>query len=196
MLIQQPTLYRHEIIWRSLPRARPWNKRAVSAVRRIVVHRSDIVLASNGQLGPGEADCAQFYIDDPGHKWRGHPYHFAVLEDGSVWQTNALDRVTAGAKGFNTTSVHIRVRGCFITERPTILQHAAVAMLCSDLCCRFGFNVGAIVRHQDLHPWKQCPGRQFDMDRLRHAVAMDFKGAPHGLPILSVGQAWWDVAEK
>ena len=191
-----PFPYHHEVIWRSLPRLRPWPVRRIERIKRVIVHRSDIVAASKGRYTGTERGCALYYQKSKG--WAGTPYHFSVLEDGSVWQTAALDRLTNGAAPFNTTSVHVRVRGDFRKHfRPTIVQFAATAMLCSDLCLTLGLDAKRCVRHGPglINPVKQCPGKRFDIAALQRAVDLDLRGEDHDLSVLSTGEAWWDSKE-
>ena len=185
--------YRHEVVVDQLPRSEVgWRKWSLHRIRRTVIHRC--------LVGETPRDVARYFIDEVG--WPGHPYHFQVwLEPGqgiTVSQTAALNEVTNGVAGANTTSVHVMVEGDFRKAVPVDDLFYGAACLAADLR---GFGCGGrVVRgHSETTLWlpkkyqtmKKCPGAGFDMVALRRVVERISMGNETGLPVLPVGKAWW-----
>ena len=175
-----------------LRRRRPWKRRSVSKIVRVVVHRCDINVASKGRMGNDPYSCSAWFAG-PDMRWPGHPYHFDVDPMGKVWQTNDLDRLCWGAKFWNAGALHIRVEGDFRVVPCPPVQRAAVAMLCCDLLGNLGLGPSAVVGHSELSPhgYKRCPGDAFEVQELRKLVLMSMAGSVAGVPWRPRHEAWW-----
>ena len=190
-MITLPFPYQHEVIFNALPHSEMgWRRRPLHAIRGVNIHRCSVADSVDG--------IARWYMQHKG--WAGIPYHFTIdPRDGDpiVYQTSPLTAWTAGIAGYNYKGVHVAVIGDWRTEAPSDLVLCAAACLSADL---LGFGVGRDIKgHSErslslVKKWwttKQCPGRMFDLDRVRKTAENILQGNESGLPVLPVSEPWW-----
>lgn len=88
----------------------------------------------------------------------GIGYHFIIDTDGSVTRGRDIECVGAHAKGYNSISIGICLRGNFEVEKPTTAQTVAMVDLIKDIRKRFPNT--KITYHKDLNA-TACPGKNF-----------------------------------
>jgi len=199
----RPTLYR----------SRPWKRRSMPRVCRVVIHRNTI--------SPDPYEVARFYR---GEGWPGHPYHLHLPKVGPVYLCNDLESLTYGVAGYNATSIHVLCEGDFRVERPSKEQFSRAAALTVDLLAwlqfQFGRGLGivsadslketwwrgrrgrpaCVQSHSETTLWgpkkwmskKRCPGKRWDMNEFRNVVVRMMRGDTFDLPVLPTGRPWWE----
>lgn len=125
-----------------------------------------------------------------GWTWGG--YHFTVAQDGTVqamrptWVQGAHCRVG----GMNRRSLGVCLLGHGDYQSPTPAQYGALVDLVSTLVVAYGIAVqgvrfpflGGVIGHREAYDVadepraKTCPGRLFDLDAFRDAVALEVEG--------------------
>jgi N-acetyl-anhydromuramyl-L-alanine amidase AmpD len=121
----------------------------------------------------------------------GIGYHYFVRKDGSVWQGRPDDVVGAHAgtkNGYNTHSVGICFEGEY-QEKDKVMPDAqmkAGAELIRYLLEKYP-NC-SILRHQDVSPTTDCPGKNFPFAALKAAgleKPEDNSGLPDDLDLIA-----------
>ena len=131
----------------SLPKGKgTYKKRKLTDVTGIVIHHS----ASD--FG-GPVDFANWHIK---RGWPGIGYHFVILTDGTVNQTNELDTISYHVKDKNTPNIGICLVGNLSHHPPTASQLSSLKQLINHINTAVGRNL--VVRgHRDLQA-TECPG--------------------------------------
>ncbi|MFB5660753.1 N-acetylmuramoyl-L-alanine amidase [Alteribacillus sp. HJP-4] len=97
-----------------------YHKRDLSAVRQIVIHHS--ATSSGTSLA-----FANFHINH--HDWPGIGYHYVILKNGIVQETQKLTTVSYHVSSHNLKSIGICLVGDFTTHSPPLKQYAAAVEL-------------------------------------------------------------------
>ena len=124
---------------------------SVRKIKRIVVHCTDTRPSVS-------VDHVMQIFKQRG--WRNPGYHYLVKPDGSVVPILPEAEIANGAKGYNSTSIHVAyIGGRNASNRNectlTLAQNEALFTLCRDLLGRYP---GAeLVSHYELNPMKGCP---------------------------------------
>lgn len=121
--------------------------------------------------------------------WDELGYHFVIgngtdsrdgqVEAGSRWQKQKHGAHCATlSRQFNEAGIGVCLVGDFQQpgSRPTERQWAALVKLCRFLAREHGITAERIIGHRHAQasegePTTDCPGRNFDLDSLRRAVA-------------------------
>jgi len=149
-----------------LPQARPWAHRALSRIRRIVIHHSAAPPPSDTP-----AQLRAFARHHIAQGYRGLAYHFAVDQRGAVYKCNALSSLTSHAKGGNSDSIGIVLLGNFdahtmgkrelLPSLPTAAQMRAARELVERICAGTP-SIERVMAHRDVKGSRTaCPGRYF-----------------------------------
>jgi len=103
--------------------------------------------------------------------WKGVGYHKILLRDGRIQQGRADNERGAHCPGWNDRSLGICCIGNFEVTWPTQRQWASLERACAILCQRHSIPALLIYGHKEvsLKP-TACPGRNFDLNRLREEV--------------------------
>lgn len=150
------------------PPGRPF----VRPIRAIVIHHS--ATADSGTLSWGAIE--RYHVDENG--WDAVGYHagaemvrdtYQVLlgrpvnRTGAHVGTRAADRVP-----WNHATLGFCFVGNYDAEEPPLeLLEVAAHRWIVPTMASLGLSVRDLVPHRELDPRKSCPGRLFDMDRLR-----------------------------
>lgn len=172
-----------------------YDTRAVSAIKRIVVH------TSNWDTTPkklAEYDITPYYIVD-GEKIYNHisktgcpaiTYHECVMDDGTVYSTLPYQQVSWHAGAWNPGSLGICMMYVAKNKKtgkdeyaPSEKMMRSLQTRLGDICLRLGLTPDKVVGHRELKGtgWipgkgsrkyrKTCPGMKVDLDKLRTNVA-------------------------
>lgn len=137
-------------------------------IQRIVVH---CTASAEGQEMTKEALVNYFLLQPPfGKGWQHLGYHFLVHLNGEVDQLQPLNldgwidetEIANGAKGFNSTSIHVAYVGGLASDKVTpkdtrtTPQKKALRKLISQL--KKQYSVTQVLGHRDLPGVKKaCP---------------------------------------
>ena len=86
-----------------------------------------------------------------------------------------LDKVGAHTRGRNHDGIGICCVGNFDIEPPSVKQWQLLVKLCKSLSYTFNIVLSNIKGHCDFSE-KSCPGKMFDMQRLRDDIARSVIG--------------------
>lgn len=136
-----------------------YGRRALSQIVRYVIHHS-------ATSGGDPWSFARYHVENNG--WPGIGYHFVIMPDGTIYQTNALETISYGVENMNTGSVNTCLVGNFEVTKPTAPQLTAVVELHKRLAAQLGQK--PIVGHNDLKQTTKCPGKNLDPDKISEMV--------------------------
>ncbi len=139
---------------RTLPHseAKVYATRPLTDIKTLIVHHT----AVPATVGP--AAIARYHVKERG--WPGIGYHFMIMADGTIDQTNSLQTISYHAQKANASSIGIAFAGNFMGAGPTIGQLSAGAALLSYLVQLLGLPLESIKGHRDFVA-TQCPGDQW-----------------------------------
>jgi N-acetyl-anhydromuramyl-L-alanine amidase AmpD len=129
-----------------------YETRDLNKITRIVIHHSS---------GPETQD-----IDDlinkqcENRKWPGCGYHYIIAFDGTIYQTNKLNKIVNGVRNFNTPSIHICMVGNFSQIEPSKAQYYSLRLLTRQLRKEVT-TIEIINLHKDKNR-THCPGKNFN----------------------------------
>lgn len=133
----------------------------------IVLHCSD----TEDGFGTDREAIRKYHVEV--NHWDDIGYHF-VLE--RIANSYALlpgrdpKLIGAHVRGHNANSIGLCVVGKYDDHLPDETFFAAVSAL-SELCMMYGLTAAAIKGHRELDSNKTCPGKAWDLDKVRRAVA-------------------------
>lgn len=133
-----------------------------------VIHHS---MTAQHLKGSNPNSFANTHIDTNG--WSGIAYPFVIMPDGTIYQTDDLDRRTNHAGNTNTRSIGTCLVGDFrkegAKEKPTKEQLESLYLLNKELFKELP-NMKYVKGHQECpgYSWKNCPGDMWDY---RDAIA-------------------------
>lgn len=119
-----------DVIGKYQQKGRIWFDRT-TPIKKITVHHT-----ASRYAGSDNAVLTALMNDHIKNDWPGLSYHFVILEDGSIYQINSLDKVT-WHDGVNWDSIGIVVHGYFhptYNANPTKKQLESLDWLLDNLC--------------------------------------------------------------
>lgn len=134
-------------------KSKTYSVRNLREIRNLVIHHT----AAAPTVGP-EA-IARYHVTKL--DWPGIGYHFVIMADGAIYQTNHLEAVSYHARSANQTSVGIALAGNLMAVGPTDAQLASAGKLLAYLLTLLGLSRESIRAHKDFVP-TACPGDQWD----------------------------------
>jgi N-acetyl-anhydromuramyl-L-alanine amidase AmpD len=140
----------------SLPKheTEEYETRPIEDIRYLVIHHSAV------PAFVGAKSIAAYHVRR--HEWPGIGYHFVVAEDGTVYQTNALETKSYHAVKANPYGVGICFLGNFTNTAPPQAQVQTGAHLVAWLMGELDLPIESIKGHKDLMG-TACPGKQWLM---------------------------------
>ena len=140
-LVPQPQLLN---VVDSLPRhaTLKYDTRTLDKIENIVVHHT----AVPGTIGPKE--IARYQANVRG--WPGIGYHFVIMPDGTIYQTNRLESTSFHARQANPTSIGVAFAGNFDSAIPTEAQLQSGGRLMAWLLQTLKLDTTAIKGHRDF----------------------------------------------
>jgi hypothetical protein len=130
-----------------------YQTRPLSDIQNLVVHHT----AGPADVGP-EA-IARYHIQQRG--WPGIGYHFVIMGDGAIYQTNRLETISYQAQTANPTSLGIAFAGNLMSVGPTNDQLVSGGRLLAYLMQALGLTSSSIKGHKNFVV-TACPGDQWD----------------------------------
>jgi LysM repeat protein len=166
----------------------------------IVIHHS---LTAMHLKGSNPHAFANTHIDTNG--WHGCAYPFVIMPDGTIYQTDDLDRRTYHAGNTNTRSIGICVVGDFRKgkEKPTQAQMESLYLTVKAVKKELP-RINRVIGHQECpgYSWKNCPGDNWDYRRVisgELVTSDDGVAAPTPLPgkyTIQDGDTFWSIAKE
>jgi LysM repeat protein len=172
----------------------------------IVIHHS---LTPMKAAGSTPQAFANHHIDANG--WHGCAYPFVITWDGTIHQTDDLDRRTYHAGNTNTRSIGICVAGDFRKgkEKPSQAQLDSLYLLVKELKEELP-KLKTVLGHQECpgYSWKNCPGDNWnykDVIAGRGVTVTPENPAPtkavqpERLPdtyVVQEGDTFWSIAKE
>ncbi len=159
--------------------------RTRSDIRMIVVHHSGVPASITAQK------IADFRVNQS--QWAGIGFHFFVLPDGTIQQTNKLTTISRHAGDQDEESVGVTFAGNFTTDTPTAQQIVQGGHLIAWLVRSLNLSAGDVVGHKAIAS-TPCPGTDWESSTgwgasLRQTVARWLSGAvPTGAPSVTESQ--------
>jgi N-acetylmuramoyl-L-alanine amidase len=147
--------------------------RRVSAPTHIMVHHS---LTADDEALSWQAIRAYHTVFN---KWDDIGYHYGVEKLGNEYEVLGgrpeSDVAAACREGkMNEKAIHVCCVGNFdkVPPSPQLLAKLVKYVLV-PLVKRYKIPWGNIIAHRDYAGYKTCPGRLFDMDKLRELVKLE-----------------------
>jgi LysM repeat protein len=165
----------------------------------IVIHHS---LTPKYAKGSTPEAFANFHIDNNG--WHGCAYPFVITHDGTIHQTDDLDRRNYHAGNTNDRSIGICVAGDFRKgkEKPTQAQLESLYLLVDEIQKEHP-QLSRVLGHQECpgYAWKNCPGDGWNFRKVLDGtlVVSDDVKSPADLPdayIVQEGDTFWSIAKE
>jgi N-acetyl-anhydromuramyl-L-alanine amidase AmpD len=129
-----------------------YNTRRLADIQHLIIHHSAVAPTAGPQR------IADYHVSKL--DWPGIGYHYVVGDDGTLYQTNALETVSYHAVDANPTGVGICFLGSFMKQVPPQAQLRAGAHLVAWLMQELGLSLGAVKGHQEVVDTR-CPGDQW-----------------------------------
>jgi hypothetical protein len=109
--------------------------------------------------------------------WRDIGYHYLLEVVGYGNGKRSLELIVGRPEteqasacpqgGMNVAAIHYCVVGAFDDAAPSDEVYEKLARHLRSACERYGIPVENIVGHHDFNAGKTCPGRLFDLERVR-----------------------------
>ena len=142
-----------------LQKGRSWYQRKESNIKKITIHHS--AMRQDGRQ-TNDSVLQTIMSVHSGHGWPGLSYHFCIMPDGSIYQTNNFSDIT-WHDTINDDSIGILVHGYFhpeVNDRPTNKQLVSLKELLDWLCTQnpaFPASQKDVVGHRERSA-TACPG--------------------------------------
>lgn len=136
--------------------------------RYIIVHHS---LTKDGSTVSWGA-IRRYHTEVRG--WKDIGYHFGIElvgRDFEIFVGRTLDEPGAHTKGHNHEGIGICVVGNFDLVPPHPAAWAKLVKLIKWLMQEYNIPPENVKGHREFAPYKTCPGKRFDLDRLREEVS-------------------------
>lgn len=171
----------------------------------IVIHHSLTAMKLKGSTPEAFANT---HIDSNG--WHGCAYPFVITWDGTIYQTDDLDRRTYHAGNTNTRSIGVCVAGDFRKgkEKPTQEQMESLYLLVEALQEELP-KLKIILGHQECpgYSWKNCPGDGWDFRKVIDGTLVSADDAAHNLVptkteklpdayVVQEGDTFWSISRE
>jgi N-acetyl-anhydromuramyl-L-alanine amidase AmpD len=127
--------------------------RTLEQIRDLIIHHT----AVSPDVGP--EIIARYHVRSKG--WPAIGYHFLVMSDGTVFQTNRLRSISYHARQANASSVGIAFAGNLMGIEPTAAQLRSGGRLLAYLMRKLELHEDSVKGHKDFVP-TSCPGNQWD----------------------------------
>lgn len=150
-------------VYQSLPKhpRKRYIRRPIRQIRTIVVHHSATT------SGSPEA-YARYHVNNLG--WPGIGYHYVIQPDGQVYKTGAITGVRYHATVANGYGIGICLTGNFDLGPPKEAAWEALIELIRHLRSALPWGLKVIGHREVPGTHKSCPGKRFDLDRLRESL--------------------------
>lgn len=106
--------------------------------------------------------------------WEDIGYHFGIEIINNIPEVlvgRGLNKVGAHTRGENVESIGICFVGNFdIIEPPQEVLDIALDRIIIPLCEIFELSAKDIYGHRDFCPYKTCPGKLFDLERIKEPI--------------------------
>jgi len=137
--------------------------------RYILIHHS---LTKDSKTVSWQA-IRKFHINERG--WRDIGYHFGielVNDEYEILCGRPLDMPGAHCResGMNRKAIGICCVGNYDEEEPKEEMLKRLASLCRWLMRTYDIPKERVLGHRDFAEYKSCPGKMFDLDRLRKSL--------------------------
>ena len=160
-----PTIYN---ITDQLPKGTgQYPTRRETDITDLVIHHS----AADPRFGPH--DFADWHINTNG--WPGIGYHYVIMPDGTIYQTNHHQTASYHCGGHNRYTLGICLAGDFEQYTPPKVQKEALVWLLKKLRKELP-NAIFINGHRDYKS-TSCPGQYLDVEEIRARVMKKNSGA-------------------
>jgi N-acetyl-anhydromuramyl-L-alanine amidase AmpD len=142
-----------------LQKGRNWYQRPQHHIKKITIHHS--AMAQDGRQ-TNDSVLQTIMNIHSGHGWAGLSYHFCIMPDGSIYQTNKFEDIT-WHDTINSDSIGVLVHGYFhpeVNDRPTNKQLVSLKELLDWLCTQnpaFPASQKDVVGHRERSA-TACPG--------------------------------------
>ena len=106
--------------------------------------------------------------------WKDIGYHFGIelaREDFEILVGRTLDEPGAHTKGYNDVGIGICVVGNFDLVEPHPRAWERLVKLVKWLMREYNIPPENVRGHREFAPYKTCPGKRFDLDKLRKEVS-------------------------
>lgn len=169
-------VYKVNNIIDDLPKgSKPYSKRPIEGITDIVIHHS----AAPARFGP--YDFAKWHIEKNG--WPGIGYHYVIMQDGTIYQTNRHETLSYQTGGHNTYTLGICLAGNFEEEQVPDDQLKSARWLVAKVKRQIP-SISAVKRHGD-YKGTSCPGKNMPMSKIRKPLVTDYT-LPVALAILGL----------
>lgn len=152
--------------------------RDTSTIDKIVIHQTDA--EDMGAFSPYAT--ANYHVNN--NDWAGIGYHYYIIDDGTIFQTNDDNVISYHASGYNARSLSVVITGlhrCSASDdNYEILndkKYNALVYTLAKLTNRYNLPSSAIIGHTETGSPKSCPN--LNMDQLRADVKKK-------------GYIWWE----
>jgi len=147
-----------------------------SETKFIVVH-NDAIDQSNRTYTPA-FEIAEYHTISKG--WRSVAYHYYIGKNGKVYNlvNDKLETVHVG-KPNDKISLAICLQGNFDNEKPTKQQLISLLKVLKKL--KKEYPEAQLVGHRDLNKKTSCPGKNFDLDKIKEITNFHFLKIKNGL---------------
>jgi len=102
--------------------------------------------------------------------WLDIGYHFGIERVDNSYEIlmgRMPNVIGAHTKGMNQNSIGICLVGNFDTAPPSKEQWDKLIQLCLYLMSVYNISVNNIYGHRDFASYKSCPGKMFDIEKLK-----------------------------
>ena len=139
----------------SLPKheSETYDTRELTDIENLVIHHT----AVSADVGP--QTIARYHVDKQG--WPGIGYHYYIMADGAIYQTNRLQTISYHVRHANPASVGIALAGNLMGTGPMPRQMESASGLLAFLIQRLGLTTDSIKGHRELVA-TACPGDQWE----------------------------------
>ncbi len=139
------SLPRHELL--------RWDSRTLASITQVAIHHSAVPANV-----PAE-EVARYYVS---RNTPGITYHYYIIPDGTIFQTNRLETACTHLHAGNEAAVGVCIAGNFDDVSPTPRQIGAAASLVAWLCQKLNIPNERVLGHADFSgATGTCPGRQW-----------------------------------
>tara|TARA_R110000824_G_scaffold378430_2_gene569975 strand:- start:1464 stop:2012 length:549 start_codon:yes stop_codon:yes gene_type:complete len=143
--------------------------RNTDTINKIIVHQTDS--EDMGTFSPYYT--ANYHVNT--NNWAGIGYHYYLIDDGTIYQTNEDNLISYHASGNNTNSLSVAITGghrCELDDdNYTIInkkKYNALIFVLSKLSNRYNIAVDNILGHTETGSPKSCPN--LNLSQLRSDV--------------------------
>lgn len=145
-----------------LPTSGTYRSRRTSTIQKIIIHHS----AMDPKLPIRHIADYHTKPEPQGRGWPGIGYHFVITQDGTVYRTNPVDRISYHVSGHNTNSIGICMHNTLQHYPPPRRQLYATRALIRKLRRDHPTIQETPIFHNELSS-TECPGRFVTKDMFK-----------------------------